>query len=247
MSAERIVVYTCVTAGYDDLQRPANIEPGVDYVCITDNPSIASGVWKAMPLPVKTGDAVADSRFPKMHPHRLFPEHHISVYVDGNIEPLAGVEALARTAMAQGNIALYEHPFRDCVYAEALECSAIGFDWHWRIAAQTARYRLTRFPPNHGLYEAGIIIRRHHSAEISSLMQAWWGAYLSGVRRDQLSLPYVAWKSGIEIISLGKSDIRGGGRHFAMRAQHNGRRALARRARGWLNRRVLIPVTQAAR
>jgi hypothetical protein len=34
-------------------------------------------------------------------------------------------------------------------------------------------------------------------------MDAWWSAYCHGVKRDQLSLPFVSWKFNIPIHYLG--------------------------------------------
>jgi hypothetical protein len=40
------------------------------------------------------------------------------------------------------------------------------------------------------------------------MMDAWWSEYLIGAKRDQLSLPFVAWTSGVALGSLGSSDPR---------------------------------------
>lgn len=239
---ERLVVYTCVTAAYDDIMPPLIVEPAIDYVCFTDQPVDGLPVWVHASLPIDTGNAAANNRFVKMHPHLLFPDHEISVYIDGNIQPVGGIADLARSAMERGNIALYQHPLRDCIYAEAAACAEIGHDWPWHIAAQMRRYRRDGFPPKSGLFEANVIIRRHHAPEVRILMDAWWQAYRSGVPRDQLSLTYVAWKTGVKITSLGPSDPRGEQRHFVLKNTPRTRRPMRIRLRGWFIRKALVPI-----
>ncbi|MBU1260688.1 MAG: hypothetical protein KJ757_02245 [Planctomycetes bacterium] len=57
---------------------------------------------------------------------------------------------------------------------------------------------------NNGLYEAGVILRRN-TDRVSKIMEYWWLEYSQGAKRDQLSLPYVLWKLGVSISSMGKS------------------------------------------
>lgn len=235
---QRMVVYTCITGGYDELLEPLVTEPGVDYICVSCTPPQPGSVWRHLPLPPDTGDAVATSRYVKMHPHILFPQHDISIYVDGNIKLLAPVAELASESMRHASIALYGHTFRNCVYEEALECSILGYDWHWRIAAQMKRYRRDGFPTGWGLFEGNVIIRNHHNPDMIRLMKMWWNEYSNGVRRDQLSLTYLAWKTSTTIYNLGPSDPRGVKAIFSLDKIHSGS-SLLRRIRRAINWRLI--------
>ena len=46
----KIVVYTCVTGGYDNLITPMKTK-GVDYICFTDNLDMPSSGWVLKPIP----------------------------------------------------------------------------------------------------------------------------------------------------------------------------------------------------
>lgn len=239
----RLVIYTCITNGYDALLPAAEFETGVDYVCFTDRMDIDSHGWQLAPVPNVTRDPAATNRYVKMHPHVLFPDRDRSVYVDGSIQPLRGISQLADIALAGAVVALYQHPLRSCIYEEGRECAALGYAWAWRISAQLGAYAREGYPPNNGLYEAGVLIRRHQSPQCIALMEAWWRAYLSGVRRDQLSLPYLAWKLSIPLRNLGPSDPRGEQRHFRLAFAHNKQRSMLIRLRGYLNRRFFLGET----
>lgn len=226
VNGSRIVVYTCLTGGYDELLPPRNVEDGIDYVCFTDRRPTKSSAWRLEPLPWKSGGHAAINRYAKMHPHVVLPEYDFSIYVDANIEILGGLRELVDNAMSVADIALYQHPYRDCSFAEAQECAAIGHDWLWRIKAQMESYRRQGYPEAAGLFEATVLIRAHHKASICALMADWWTEYVRGVRRDQISLPFLLWKHGVQVCNLGVSDFRVTHHNFA-RCEHKRSRPLS--------------------
>jgi len=235
---QRVVIYTCIVGGYDDLLEPLVVEPEADYICVSDVPVPAGSSWKHIPLPCDMGNDVANNRYVKMHPHVLFPDHAVSIYIDGNIRLISAVVPLAVAAMSQASVALYQHSFRDCIYEEAVECAALGYDWRWRISGQMQRYRHDGFPAKWGLFECNVIIRNTHDPEIVRLMNLWWGEYCGFVKRDQLSLTYLAWKNSIPINNLGPSDPRGAKKNFALQKVHMNNSPLVRLRRA-VNRRLL--------
>ena len=94
--------------------------------------------------------------------------------------------------------------------------------------------RAAGFPEHCGLFEAGVILRKHVPQTLR-LMEAWWQAYLHGARRDQLSLPFVAWREGVSIASLGPSDPRFSQLHFKLHAHQSTRTPLQISLRSRLN------------
>lgn len=232
----RLVVYTCIAGRYDEL-APALAEAGVDHVCFSDLDLSVPG-WHFRPLPSQFNSPFLQNRFAKLHPHILFPNHEYSVYLDGNISLKAELSAMVDQALARGCIALYQHPFRGCVYAEAIECAAVGHDWGWIIRRQMERYRQEGFPADAGLFEANLIIRSHLDKETILMMDLWWNEIRTGVRRDQLSLTYAAWKAGARIVNLGPSDPRSSHRYFQLQPDHICPASFPRRLRGLINRQI---------
>jgi hypothetical protein len=232
-----LLVYTCVTGGYDALPVPAVQPPGIEFVCLTDGTLEVPSPWQARPLPRLPGlSPPLLNRYAKMHPHVLFPDHAVSLYVDGNIQVVSDPTAFADAALAGHDMALYRHPFRDCAYDEARACADIGHDWVWRLQRQMSRYRRAGFPAHHGLFEAGVIARRHAATAVQALMSAWWNEYRLGVHRDQLSLPYLAWRDDVLIRDLGPSDPRFGRTVFSLGPPHRVELPPAARRRGRVNR-----------
>jgi hypothetical protein len=172
-----------------------------------------------------------------MHPHKVLGEYDVSLYIDGSIRVVGDVHELILNSFGSlASVYMYEHPARRCVYREAEIVSSISHDWIWNIAKQMRRYRREGFPTDYGLFEANVIIRRHDDA-MERLMTKWWDEYLRGVRRDQLSLTYCAWKESVEIRSLGLSDARFTNRYFSFR-EHPRKRSIPIALRKHINKAV---------
>lgn len=234
----RLVVYTCIAGGYDEVLPVRHPEAGVRYVCFTDSPVSQAKGWEVLPLPRTDLDPLSANRYAKMHPHRLFPEHERSLYVDGNMEVKAGVRAFVDDALREHPLALLAHPLRDCLYAEGRQCAYFGYGWSWTYHAQFSRYRAEGMPANAGLYECNVIPRMHHAPEVVALMEAWWREFTGGVKRDQVSLPYLVWKQRTPLRVLPRSRTREDDPHFHLHIGHKGP-VWTRRVRGLCN--VLMP------
>jgi hypothetical protein len=233
----KIAVYTCITGGYERLQFPAGVDPRLDFYCFTDDTGIAAGPWTLRDAPSLGLTAQDHSRFVKMHPHEILTRYDASLYIDGSIRIVGDIYSLIAQALcAPASVYMYDHPANRCIYQEGETIAAISHDWIWNIARQMRRYRHDGFPPNYGLFEANVIIRRHDEP-MRRLMARWWKEYLSGVRRDQLSLTYAAWKESVSIQSLGPSDVRFKGRYFTFRA-HPRTRSVPIALRKYLNKSI---------
>ena len=199
---ERIAIYTCIIGGYDELQQPAVVQEGFDFICFVgpgEKTQERIGVWEIRELPQRLGNPVLDSRWPKMHPHLALPEYDCSVWIDGNVAILDGtLYRAARTkAVAGVKYSGVTHPDRACSYEEARKCfdmkylSVFGLLWVWF-------FLWTRGLPRHaGLNENNLIFRRHNDPQVVALDELWWDRLLHLSRRDQLSLMWCLRRSGL--------------------------------------------------
>ena len=215
---EKIVIYTCITGGYDKLLQPAAVDTDFDFVCFVGNGEKSCGrigVWEIRELPAELPAAIASgctrepsaqnrtlaSRYPKMHPHLLLPEYEASVWVDGNIQLQDGtVFGAARRKFAEG--VLYsgvQHRDRHNPYSEALMCMKMGyfsFSRYLRLLVWLALHPSQR---NAGLQENNLIFRRHNDPRIVALDELWWKKLLSVCRRDQITFMWCLRKCGIPV------------------------------------------------
>lgn len=211
---EKIVVYTCIVGGYDDLIQPLVEEPECDYYYLGVNKPENLGVYKWVDITGKYPDAISGdfhriNRYCKMHPHMFFPQYNYSIYVDGSIQIQTAISHLLRKIGNIG-IALYGMPSAVDTYEHAASLwhrNGKGeHDGRTRIQRQMQRYAKEGFPRLFGFTENGILIREHNNENCIRIMDTWWDEVLNYSRRDQLSFMYAIWKNGFTAQDIGYID-----------------------------------------
>ena len=208
---KKIIIYTCIVGGYDALKEPLLLFDNVEYICFTEDAAsikkAENSKWSIRQIPetiLKKYDRTLSNRYIKMHPKELFPEADYTVYVDGNI----GIQSFLGTYLlqtkAKTGIAIFSHSQRQCAYVEAKVCISRRKGSREAIERQMQDYEKAGFPKNYGLYECTILAVDLRNTRSTELMEKWWQEFVrSKSRRDQLSLPYVMWKSGMKYTDIG--------------------------------------------
>jgi hypothetical protein len=196
----RRLVYTCIASGYDRVYPPLSIEEGFDYFIVTDDPTLTVPGWR---IHIVDRNSFPSSRlmnrYFKMLGHREFLGYDASLYVDGNIRILGGLQLLFDRFQASGGaLRLFAHPLRDTVSEEIEACVKGGkVSDGERLLSELAAYRTDGFADVSGLIEATILMKDHTTADTDRAMCFWWDLYQQYQSRDQISLPYVLWKTGV--------------------------------------------------
>ena len=189
-NTKRAVVYTAIFGGYDELREPREQLPNVDYVCFTDNPYLRSDAWTVRYCE-PTGDPIFQAKRLKVVPHEAL-DCEMSLWIDGRIE-LYTLNGLFDRPLR--DVAFPKHPNRQCIYEEAAHCKRTRRGDPSRIDASVARYQSEGFPANAGLWQCGVIFRRH-SLSTAAFNVAWWRELTLGSARDQISAPVVLRRLG---------------------------------------------------
>lgn len=192
------VIYTVITGGKDTLSEDINTR-GAIAVCFTDDPTLKSEKWEIRTIPSLYKDVRRDSRTVKMLPHIFFPEAKHSLYLDANIICKVPIQRLIDEWLQDADISVFQHHTRDCLFDEAQECIRLGLDDKEVIEQHVARY--ADFPKHKGLYQCGVILRRH-TPKIKRLNEAWFAQYMTGCKRDQVSFPYAIETEGVAINTI---------------------------------------------
>lgn len=196
-SDSRVAVYTAIFNDYDVLIDPVVTESGVDYICFTDNPELKSDVWETKIANPMT-DPVLSNRRIKILAHEYLEDYELSIYIDGNIQIRQPVKPLIENYLLSADFALYKHPERSSLFAEANACIEQKKAEEEPVRDQIDYYRNAGFPDNEELTENRVLFRRHHQPEIKDLMWSWWREVSERVSRDQLSLMFVLWDQDFE-------------------------------------------------
>jgi len=203
--SDDLIVYTALFGDYDELVDPPEKYDGCQFICFTNQRHLHSNIWdmrfvEDCDLPFN----MMNRRY-KILPHIYLPEYKKSLYVDSNICLLKSPKTLSDKYLTRFDFVAPKHFSRNCVYDEAKECIILLKDNKDLIREQMNRYKNLGFPRHFGLSENNILLRNHLNADVVSLMDSWWQELSKETRRDQLSLPYVIWKSGFPFCFMEES------------------------------------------
>lgn len=197
----KVAIYTAITAGKDILKDPL-VHGGADRIFYTDRPHDHGGSeWNVRPACSLFTDSRRNSRAHKILAHQYLPEYDCSLWMDGSIRLLTSVRALIDEHLRDADVAMFPHPARSCLYVEAAGCANAGSDHRHVLEEQVAAYRRTGYPPDNGLNECAVILRRHNGAT-ERFNDAWWSEYCRHSCRDQVSVKYVLHKLGVRLALL---------------------------------------------
>lgn len=186
-----IVVYTCILNNFDILRE----HPEGKFVAFTDQ---TSDKWETRKPYQEFKDDRRNSRIQKIMPH-LFFDTDYSIYLDGNIQLLVPPEKLIDEFLKEKDIAVFRHISRDCIYDEACACANLNLENIEILKEQTDEYLKRKHPRHAGLYEGGVIIRKH-TKKVAQMNEKWWAEYCRFGKRDQLSFPLAFPEEEVNLI-----------------------------------------------
>ncbi len=193
------IIYTCLLNNKDNLILPFFINEDWEYICFTDYPQHkVPSPWKYINITTPQNiDPIRYGKYYKILPHRVLPKHDINVWMDANFEQQRDLNSYPLI----GDVNLFKHFERKCLYDEAAVCKSMQIDDTSIIDTQTTRYLDEGFPIlyNNGVFpECGRMFRKNNEAT-KQLMEFWYNEIVKGSRRDQLSFMYSVWKTKTNI------------------------------------------------
>lgn len=204
---EPTVCYTCVTNGYDDV-APVSPDWATRFVMFHDGSVKVPEGWEGIELSLPGIIGINLNRYAKMLPHRLSLPANRSLYIDGNMFFRRDPATRINEVLSDHRIAAMSHPDQDCAYSDIVRTLRLGLVWPSPARRAVKLLRETGVPANAGLFECGILFRRHTDPAVIELCEAWWNAWRLGYRRDQALMIAAAFQTGVMPASLGKNDVR---------------------------------------
>lgn len=132
-------------------------------------------------------------------PDEIFNNYEYSVYIDCKRPLAVDFEWLLSFLVPDSDFATRLHRRkRDCIYEEGKICIERGMDSRENISKQLDFYESEGYPVHNGLYWTTILFRRH-TERLKTFSMFWWMQLEKYSLRDQISLPYVAWKHKMKI------------------------------------------------
>ncbi len=203
-SRRKLTVYTVLIGAKEQLNDPlaqlpagASTDLDIDWVCISDQPSLTSPTWRLQSLTDPHLAPEKLSRRPKALPHEYFPEAEFSLYVDNTVSFRRLPQASDLQHDRDYLFRAFLHGSRKNPDEEAAAVACLGYDEVITVAAQMDFYaRLRPLASITPLTTATVLLRSHHHGTIKRFGQLWWESILAYSKRDQLSIDFARIESG---------------------------------------------------
>jgi hypothetical protein len=134
------------------------------------------------------------AKWPKLHPHRLFPDADVSIWIDAGWQAHASLLQCLEYLNGAGQV-FYPHRWRRTVREELAATTHPKYAG-LPLAEQVNTYYGLGYADQVPLLECTSIARRHHDQAVAALNEAWWAECLRWTPADQLSLPFLLWATG---------------------------------------------------
>lgn len=212
---DKIVVYTCVTGGYDNAYDPKVVEEDCDYYIISEKKP-DTHIYKWIPLStLDIPDGLSNAlinRYCKINVHKIFPQYKYSIYVDGNNEIKKKISKKFLEKL-EGKVTGIACRKRNCkisdIYRDGIHVLISAVADESKVQKQMEQYWKEGLPEYHGQNAGNIWVREHNNPICVSIMEEWWSQVSTQAPRDQLSFMYAVWKNGYCFDDIGILDVRG--------------------------------------
>lgn len=194
-----IVVVTALIGAAESVVPPPRSQPGVRYVCVTDRADVRG--WERLPAS-NYQDPRRAARLVKTSVHEMFPGL-VTVWLDASFELLVHPKEIIEAAVLTGcSLVGFVHPDRSriCDEAEAILRSRLAPQPQvmWQLQAYQDEGFDTAETPQTVLTTTGVLVR-WPTPEVIAFNRLWQRQVLTHTVRDQLSVDYCAWRTGVRI------------------------------------------------
>ncbi|MBP8689504.1 DUF616 domain-containing protein [Patescibacteria group bacterium] len=200
MLKEKICVYTCITGLYDDIKELSFKEEGIDYYCFTNNPEITSKTWKVIQIEdAQLEDKVLARKLKILGHPMIWENYNASLWIDGAFTIEKSIKEFLGKYCENGKslLAVPIHHERSSVFDEIDEVVRLKRETKAN-ALRIKRFLLSeKYEDKLGLYETGILYRRHNNEIVRQTMKIWFNMIEKYSTRDQISFPYALQETKI--------------------------------------------------
>ena len=191
----KMVIYTCITNGYDTIPHDNYYDPDVYYVCFTDGTVDVPEPWDLRPIPIDHPCPRRLSSFVKINPHKVFPVGTKTVWIDGCYKHTKKWVQRCKKILSEEKLSHMLHPHRYNYHNEVMEGFACAFNTKQDVIDITkALYDEEHQGKKRGRYKFDqysspvlACIWREISEEMFHFHDLWWHYSLIGPNRDQIS------------------------------------------------------------
>ena len=188
-----MLIYSCITNGYDEIPDDHYYDPDVQYVMFTDGTVEHKGPWEFRSIPMENECPRKLSAYVKTSPHKVFPMGTETVWIDGCYTMTEKFVDQSKKYLSENDFTVMRHPcvgepsgmsyLDECM--EGFVCAMSTWD---EIIDISTRLRGTK-KYSFRQYSAPVLgaIWRKITPTYPEFGDLWWEWSLIGPRRDQIS------------------------------------------------------------
>ena len=212
---KKIAVVTAIFGDYDNLKTPplnGDFDDKVDWFCFTENPSLSSVHWNIIYTSYPPLDIYKDKEYMvyknmmiakdynlMMHRISLLHNSEYYIWIDGSVSLrptfLTNIFRIL-SSTTDCKLIHFQHSVRNTVHDELLASTSMQKYKDQPLKAQYDHYVKEGFPDTTGLFENTVFVRKNDPS-INKMMEMWWMHNLNYSYQDQISYPFVLWKTGV--------------------------------------------------
>lgn len=197
----KVVVLTSMFGLNTKLRDPITKFDGVDYIAFVDRIHEGCSIWEQrIALDFTLDDKFNGRRNAKIYkvmPQMFLPEYDYWFWMDSTHDLIMDPKEVIEKYLGDSDIGLWKHTDRDCAYQESEIIKQLNYDYPELVQGQINHYKSVGYPEHNGLYELPASIRKN-TDRVKILNMRWWEQICRYSSRDQISMPFVLWKTGIE-------------------------------------------------
>lgn len=185
-----LTVYTCIIGTYDNLKP----QPPGNYLAYT-YPEQHLDPWITKVVDPRSINPTRDARQRKILSHQ-YVDTEWSLWIDGSFTLMVSPEEILRR-YGQNDVTMFASRNYNTLKEESETIIKMNKDSSEQITNQYNHYVHQGYPDLR-LTTTGAILRRH-TPKVIEFNNYWWSELSAKSHRDQMSVDYAAWKTGVEI------------------------------------------------
>lgn len=196
-----VTVFTC-TVGKTDPVRPPTVKThNVRYVCFSDRPSSPSP-YEHVPVPTQA-DLSSERLLSRQLKIRAdmpeLGESDVSLWHDAAYQLKSNpIDVAIRHLTDDLDMVAFKHPHRSLIEDEAVAIDKWKYVPLEQMRDQVKTYRTAGFVKQTAITSTGFCLRRT-TPDVAVFNQLWWQEVARWGWRDQMSVDYAIWKTGIRV------------------------------------------------
>ena len=179
-----MIIYSCITNGYDVISDDHFYDPKVKYVMYYDGDIEKKGPWEFIECDRKEPDWIK-SYYPKCMSHTLFDEPH--VWIDGcYVMPPDFVEKSEK--ILENELTLQDHPIQRSIVQEFVKLYNVGFATFDELTLLAKDMVEAGFDPKKYRQSLNCCIWRQNTKSVREWNEVYWNWYKNHCQRvDQIT------------------------------------------------------------